>query len=62
MKKFLFLMGAFTLFTYACNSTDQQALDKQDSIQEAAAADSMLNSAILADSLKTDSLEKDSIK
>lgn len=62
MKKFLFLMGAFTLFTYACNSTDQQALDKQDSIQEAAAADSMLNSAILADSLIQDSLEKDTVK
>lgn len=62
MKKFLFLMGACTLIAYACNSTDQQALDKQDSIQEAAAADSMLNSAILADSLKADSLQKDSIK
>lgn len=62
MKKFLFLMGAFVLFAYACNNTDQQALDKQDSIQEVAAADSMLNSAILADSLKADSLEKDSIK
>jgi hypothetical protein len=55
-------MVAFVLFAYACNNTDQQALDKQDSIQEVAAADSMLNSAILADSLKADSLEKDSIK
>jgi hypothetical protein len=62
MKKFIFLIGVLTLISYACNSTNQQAVDKQDSIQEAAAADSMLNSAILADSLIQDSLEKDTVK
>jgi hypothetical protein len=62
MKKILFLISAIALFSYACNNTDQQTIDKQDSIEEAAAADSMLNSAIMADSLMQDSLKKDSIK
>ncbi|WP_395803245.1 hypothetical protein [Daejeonella sp.] len=62
MKKILFLIAPLALFSYACNNTDQQTIDKQDSLQEAAAADSMLNSAIMADSLMQDSLKKDSIK
>jgi hypothetical protein len=62
MKKIVFLMASLALFTYACTSTDQQAIDKQDSIQEAAAADSMLKSAIQADSLLIDSLKKDTVK
>jgi hypothetical protein len=45
----------------ACTSTDQQEIDKQDSIKEAAIADSMLNSAIEANSLIQDTLRVDSI-
>lgn len=62
MKKILFLITTIALFSYACNNTDQQTIDRQDSLQEAAAADSMLNSAIMADSLMQDSLKKDTIK
>jgi hypothetical protein len=62
MKKSLFTLCATVLLFTACNSTDQVEIDRQDSIKEAAAADSMLNSAIEADSLIQDTLRGDSIK
>lgn len=61
MKKILFTLYATAIVFTACNNTDQREIDKQDSIKEAAAADSMLNSAILADSLIQDTLRVDSI-
>jgi len=62
MKKTFFALCATAILFTACNSTDQGEIDKQDSIQEAAAADSMLNSAIEADSLIQDTVTVDSIK
>jgi hypothetical protein len=62
MKKIVSLIGTLALLTYACTSTNQQAIDKQDSIQEAAAADSMLKSALQADAILLDSLKKDTIQ
>ena len=62
MKKILFTLCATALVITACNSTDQREIDRQDSIKEAAVADSMLNSAIEADSLIRDTLRVDSIK
>lgn len=56
MKKTLFTLCASAILFTACNSTDQGAIDRQDSIKEAAAADSMLNDALKTDSLKADSL------
>lgn len=62
MKKTLFTLCASAILFTACNSTDQGEIDRQDSIQEAAAADSMLNSAIKADSLSQDTITVDSIQ
>ncbi len=62
MKKMFFTLCASTILFTACNATNQGELDKQDSIQEAAAADSMLKSAIEADSLNKDTVTADSIK
>lgn len=62
MKKILFLISVLSLFSYACNNSNQETNEKQDSIEEAAAADSMLNSALMADSLMQDSIKKDTIK
>lgn|GEM_PF-6007565 len=61
MKKILFTLYATAIVFTACTNTDQREIDKQDSIKEAAAADSMLNSAIVADSLIQDTLRVDSI-
>lgn len=58
----VFTIFALILLIAACNNADQKEIDKQDSLQEAAIADSMLKSAIQADSLLQDSLKKDSIK
>lgn len=62
MKKTLFTLCASAILFTACNSIDQGEIDRQDSIQEAAAADSMLNSAIKADSLSQDTITVDSIQ
>ena len=62
MRKTLFTICAAAILFTACNSTDQGEIDRQDSIREAAAADSMLNSAIEADSLIQDTITVDSIK
>lgn len=62
MKKTLFTLCVSAILFTACNSTDQGEIDRQDSIQEAAAADSMLNSAIKADSLSQDTITVDSIQ
>jgi len=62
MKKTFFALCAAAILFTACNSTDQGEINRQDSIQEAAAADSMLNSAIEADSLSQDTVTVDSIK
>lgn len=62
MKKTLFTLCALAILFTACNSTDQGEIDRQDSIKEAAAADSMLNSAIEADSLIQDTITVDSIQ
>lgn len=61
MKNILLPIFIIILFASACNSANQKEIDKQDSIQEAAAADSMLKSALIADSLLLDSLKKDSL-
>jgi|UniRef100_UPI00404B17BA Na+-translocating ferredoxin:NAD+ oxidoreductase RnfG subunit len=61
MLKILFTLCASAILFTACNSTNQEEIDRQDSIQESAAADSMLNSAIVADSLIQDTLKVDSI-
>lgn len=61
MKKTLVTICATVLLFTACTNTDQREIDRQDSIKEAAAADSMLNSAIVADSLIQDTLSVDSI-
>ena len=61
MKKTVLTLCARALVFTACTSTDQREIDKQDSIKEAAVADSMLNSAIEADSLIQDTLRVDSI-
>lgn len=62
MKKLLFTIFAAVLVITACNSTDQAEKARQDSIAEAAAADSMLNSAVTADSLSLDTITVDSIQ
>lgn len=62
MKKLLFTFFAAALVISACNSTDQKEKATQDSIAEAAAADSMLNSAMEADSLSLDTITVDSIQ
>lgn len=62
MKLLLFTFFAAALFITACNSTDKAEKARQDSIAEAAAADSMLNSAMQADSLMMDTLTTDSIQ
>ena len=62
MKKIIFTIFAAALIITACNSTDQKEKTRQDSIAEAAAADSMLNSAMEADSLSVDTLTVDSIQ
>jgi predicted component of type VI protein secretion system len=61
MKKTLVTLFATVLLFTACTNTDQKEIDRQDSIKEAATADSMLNSAIEADSLIQDTLRVDSI-
>ena len=61
MKKKLFTLYATAIVFTACTSTDQREIDKQDSIKEAEAADSLLISAIGADSLIQDTLRVDSI-
>lgn len=62
MKKVLFTLFAGALAVSACNSGDQTEKAKQDSIAAAAAADSILNSAIAADTLSVDTLATDSVK
>ena len=61
MKKTFVILCATALIFTACNGTNQKEIDRQDSIKEAATADSMLNSAIEADSLIQDTLRVDSI-
>lgn len=62
MKLLLFTFFAAALFITACNSADKAEKARQDSIAEAAAADSMLNEAMEADSLIMDTLTTDSIQ
>ena len=47
---------------FACSSKDQAAEDRQDSINAATKADSMLQAELAADSVKTDSAKVDSVK
>lgn len=64
MKKLIFTLFAAALIITACNSVDKKEKETQDSIASAAAADSILNSAMAADTLSVDSLGTvvDSIK
>ena len=62
MKKIFYSALAATLFIGACNSTDTAEKSKQDSIAEAAAADSMLKAAVETDTLTVDTITVDSIK
>lgn len=61
MKKLLFTIFAASLAISACTNSDQAEKARQDSIAEAAAADSMLNAAIAADTLNTDTLKADTL-
>ncbi len=61
MKKLIFTFIAASLVISACNSADKKEKETQDSIAAAAAADSILNSAMAADTLSVDSLAGDSI-
>lgn len=60
MKTLTFTFFAAALIFASCNSADQAEKARQDSIQAAAAADSILNAAMEADTLATDSLAADS--
>ncbi|HCN82807.1 MAG TPA: hypothetical protein DIT07_04195 [Sphingobacteriaceae bacterium] len=62
MKKLLFLMMFSGTILFACSSKDQAAEDRQDSINAATKADSMLQAELAADSVKTDSAKVDSVK
>lgn len=61
MKKLFFTLFVLAIITTACNRTSETEKAKQDSIAAAAAADSILNSAMQADSLSVDSLASDSL-
>jgi nitrous oxide reductase accessory protein NosL len=56
MKKMIFTCFAIALVTAACNSANESEKARQDSIEAAAMADSILNSALEADSLFNDTL------
>ena len=60
MKKLIFTFLAAALVITACNSVDKKEKEKQDSIAQAAQADSILNAAMQADTLSVDSLAVDS--
>jgi len=64
MKKLIFTFFAAAMIMTACNSVDKKEKETQDSIASAAAADSILNSAMAADTLSVDTLGTvvDSIK
>lgn len=61
MKKLIFTVFAAVLVSAACTSVDKKEKETQDSIAQAAAADSILNAAMAADTLSTDSLGVDSV-
>ncbi len=60
MKKITFTLFAAILVATACTSVDKKEKETQDSIAQAAAADSILNAAMAADTLSVDSLGADS--
>ncbi|MEJ7691656.1 hypothetical protein [Daejeonella sp.] len=60
MKKIIFPLFAAVLVTAACTSIDKKEKETQDSIAQAAAADSILNAAMAADTLSVDSVGVDS--
>ncbi len=60
MKKLIFTFFAAVLVITACTSVDKNEKEKQDSIAQAAQADSILNAAMQADTLSVDSLAADS--
>lgn len=67
MKKFIISAALFTgLFVAACNSSQKEEREMQDSITKAAKADSMLQEALrdtlVTDTSKTDSIFPDSLK
>lgn len=62
MKKLLFLMMLSGSVLAACSSKDQAAEEKQDSIEAAAKADSMLQAELAADSIATDTAKVDTLK
>ncbi|MES3019765.1 MAG: hypothetical protein V4721_18395 [Bacteroidota bacterium] len=61
MKKLIFTLFAAVLVSTACSSVDKKEKETQDSIAQAAAADSILNAAMAADTLSVDSLGADSV-
>lgn len=60
MKKLIFTLFAAVAVTAACTSVDKTEKEIQDSIAQAAEADSILNAAMAADTLNIDSLAVDS--
>lgn len=60
MKKSIFTLLAAVLIITACNSTSETEKARQDSIDAAASADSLLNAA-MQDTLMVDSLAADSV-
>ena len=61
MKKLIFTLFAAVLVATACNSVDKKEKETQDSIAQAAEADSILNAAMAADSLSADSSGLDTV-
>ncbi|SKB80727.1 hypothetical protein [Daejeonella lutea] len=61
MKKLIFTLFAAVLVATACNSVDKKEKETQDSIAQAAEADSILNAAMAADTLSADSSGLDTV-
>ncbi len=66
MNKLIFTLFAALFITAACNSTSETEKARQDSIDAAASADSLLDAAmqdtLMVDTLATDSVMLDSIQ
>jgi len=61
MKKLIFTLFAAVLVATACNSVDKKEKETQDSIAQAAEADSILNAAMAADTVSADSSGLDTV-
>ncbi len=62
MKKLLFVLTVFSLALFACGGPSEAEKEKQDSIEAAAKADSMLRAELAADTAKADTTVIDTLK